>query len=187
MTSGHSKGAFSSLAGVALVLIGLIFLAQQFFGEWLGFLSWSFLWPLFVVIPGLAFFAAMLQGGKGASALAIPGSIITMTGVLLFYQNATGHWQSWAYAWALIAPTGVGFGRIIQGRRSENPFARREGRRLVAIGITLFLVGAIFFELVLNISGFASGLIGQLVLPVLLIVTGAFLVMSRRPRKGTWV
>jgi hypothetical protein len=187
MASRHSNGAFSALAGISLVLIGVVFLAQQFFGDSLNFISWSFLWPLFVVVPGLAFFAAMLQGGKRSGAFAIPGSIITITGVLLFYQNATGHWQSWAYAWALIAPTGVGIGRIIQGRWSENPFANRGGRRLVAIGLTLFIVGAIFFELVLNISGFASGLVGQLVLPILLIATGAYLVMSKRPHKGTLV
>src|SRR5262249_1802125 len=140
----HSNCPFSALAGVSLVLIGAIFLAQQFFGDSLGFLSFGFLWPLFVLVPGLAFFAAMLRGGKGASSLAIPGSIITIAGILLFYQNATGHWQSWAYGWALIAPTGVGVGRIIQGRWSGNPFAQRGGRRLVAIGLTLFLVGAVF-------------------------------------------
>jgi hypothetical protein len=174
----RSNNALSALAGVALVFLGVIFLAQQFFGESLRVVSWSVLWPLIILIPGLAFFAAMLQGGPGAGAFAIPGSIITITGALLLYQNATGHWQSWAYAWALIAPTGVGVGLVIQGNWSSSPRLVREGRRLIAIGFTLFVVGAIFFELIVNISGFANGLPGQLILPVLLILAGAYFLLA---------
>jgi hypothetical protein len=182
----RSNNALSALAGVALVVLGVIFLAQQFFGESLRVISWGFLWPLFILIPGLAFFAAMLQGGPPAGPFAIPGSIITITGALLFYQNATGHWQSWAYAWALIAPTGVGVGLVIQGNWNGSTRVVREGRRLIAIGLTLFVVGAIFFELVVNISGFANGLPGQIILPILLILAGGYFLVAGRPRREGW-
>jgi O-antigen/teichoic acid export membrane protein len=174
----------STVAGVFLVALGALFLVQQFAGDALPALSWRFLWPVFVIGPGLAFFAGMLQGGKRVGGLAIPGSIFTTTGLLLFYQNLTGHWHSWAYAWALVAPTSVGVGLMIQGWWTGSPKLVREGRRVMAIGLTLFLVGAVFFELVLNISGFASGSVGQFGLPILLIVIGAAIVLrGTRPRR----
>ena len=185
MNDRNDRGPLASLAGLGLVLLGVIFLAQQFAGDRLPIVSWTLLWPLFVIVPGLAFFAAMIQSGKSAGGLAIPGSIITITGLLLFYQNVTHHWQSWAYAWALIAPMGVGVGLLIRGGWTGSPVGTQAGSRLFAIGLTLFVVGAIFFELVLNISGFANGTLGRFVLPILLIVAGAFfLVNGRRDRRG---
>jgi hypothetical protein len=77
----------------------------------------------------------------------------------------------------------VGIGLLMQGWWSGRPTVEREGRRLIAIGLTLFVVGAIFFEFVINISGFASGEIGRLVLPVLLILSGGFFVLRGRSRR----
>jgi hypothetical protein len=164
-------------AGVGLVGLGAIFLLQEFFGTSLRFLSWSFLWPLFVVVPGLVLFAAMLHGGRSAAGLAIPGSIVTMTGLILLYQNTTSHWQSWAYAWVLIAPTSIGIGRAIQGWWTDRPHVIQDGRRLATAGVVLFLILAVFFELVLDISGLVDRSLGRFVFPLLLIAGGAFLVL----------
>jgi hypothetical protein len=81
-----------------LVALGTLFLLEQFFDFQLG----QWLWPLFIIIPGLLFFVGMLLGGKSAGPLAIPGSIVTTVGLLLLYQNTFNHFESWAYTWALM-------------------------------------------------------------------------------------
>ena len=43
----------------------------------------------------------------------VPASIVTGIGGLLYWQNATGRWESWSYAWALIvASVGVSIGFV---------------------------------------------------------------------------
>ncbi len=38
----------------------------------------------------------------------VPAAIVAGVGGLLYWQNATGNWASWAYSWALIP----GFSRV---------------------------------------------------------------------------
>jgi hypothetical protein len=107
-----------------------------------------------------------------------------MTGLILLYQNTTSHWQSWAYAWVLIAPTSIGIGRAIQGWWSDRPDTIRDGRRIATAGLILFAVLAIFFELVLDISGLVDRSLAGIILPVLLIGAGAYLVLRGNRRSG---
>lgn len=100
------------------------------------------------------------------------GCLITMTGLLLFYQNLTGHWASWAYAWMLIAPTAVGLGQWLYGTVSALPGTVKAGKNLVTIGLIMFGAGFVFFELLLNISGFTLGFAGW---GIFLILFGAFI------------
>ena len=57
-------------------------------------------------------FAIPPRGGLG---LAIPGAILAMIGFVLWYQASTGLYATWAYAWALVVPTGVGLGMLLYG------------------------------------------------------------------------
>jgi len=47
--------------------------------------------------------------------MAAVGGILTMVGVVLAVQEAYDLYQTWAYAWALVAPGGVGLGLTIYG------------------------------------------------------------------------
>jgi hypothetical protein len=51
------------------------------------------------------------------------------------------------------------------------------GRRLVLIGVVLFVVGAFFFELVVGISGFGFGL-DRFGWPLLLVIVGVMLLVG---------
>ena len=42
--------------------------------------------------------------GAISEGLAIAGSIVTVSGLILLIQDATAHYESWAYAWALVFP-----------------------------------------------------------------------------------
>ncbi len=177
MAHSNPQGRMSVLIGILLVGLGAIFLLGQFF----DFNFMRFLWPFFVIVPGLLFFVGMLLGGKQAGPLAIPGSIVTMTGLILLYQSITGHWESWAYAWTLIFPTSVGVGLVINGAWSEIERLRQTGMKWITGGLVLFLLSGMFFELLLGISG---GLVSNVIWPVLLILLGVFLLVRRSNRSA---
>jgi hypothetical protein len=175
--------ALRPVLGAGLVIFGSLFFLVQVGGLGVPAVSWRYLWPLFIIVPGLLLFLGALQGGPGAAGLAVPASIVTMVGLILLYQNTTHNWHSWAYAWALIAPTAVGIGRMIQGSLAGQPTVSEQGRRLVNVGLLLFLGFAVFFELVLNISHVVDRSLGAFVLPGLLIAAGAGII-ARESRRS---
>jgi hypothetical protein len=158
---------------IALVLIGLgvLFLFAQVF----NFSIFGTLWPFFVIIPGAAFLYFAGQGDKNQAGLAVPGAVITGTGVILLYQNVTGHWESWAYAW-LLYPVFVGMAIQYIGRRGGDRNAYQSGRGLVRWGGIAFIAGAVLFELVIFGKG---GFLGSFALPLLLIGVGVLLLLRR--------
>ncbi len=160
----------SLVFGAGFILFGLLMLAGQLLH--INFLD--LLWPFFIIVPGVALFlAALLASGKSGEPLAVVGSIITMIGSILLFQNVTGLWATWAYAWALIAPTSIGLGLLLWGAIKGHPDKVKEGLNLAGIGLVIFLVAGAFFELVLGVSGFG---LGPLALPFLLIGLGVLLI-----------
>jgi hypothetical protein len=154
--------------GVVLVVVGLFYFLVQVFG-----IDLSSGWPLFVIIPGLTLLiVGFVSLGTGA---AIPGGILTMVGLVLAYQNSTGNWASWAYAWPLVAPGGVGLGLFLQGFRERNPGLIRQGRNLMFIAALIFMVGFVFFESILDLSGMNNVPVVRAALPALFIVIGILL------------
>lgn len=159
--------------GTLLIGFGLISLASQVFHN---VLDWSFLWPLAIVIVGALFFAGMFLGGRSVSGLAIPGTIIGGIGLLLLYQNVTGHWESWAYSWALIVLL-VGLGIFLAGAYGRDEGQRQAGFKVMKIGFILFIIFGAFFEMVFSMDR-SLGLRGIL-FPSLLILFGLYLIVRR--------
>ena len=160
--------------GSILILVGAFFLLSQLFGIRLG----HYVWPFYIIVPGILLFILDLStAGKSGGVLANIGSVVTMTGLLLFYQNMADHFQSWAYGWALVAPTSIGLGQMVYGSLKGREQMVRAGKRLATIGFTIFLVGAVFFELIIGIGGFGIGRLGRFALPLLLIGVGAFFIL----------
>jgi hypothetical protein len=183
MDEHRTRGLAVAIVGLGLVGLGIFFLLGQVFHLDI----WGFLWPFFIIVPGLLFFAGMVALGKNGAALAVPGSIVTMVGMILFYQNVTGHWASWAYAWLLIFPTATGLGIAIAGLWSDEPKTVHSGTKMAGIGLLIFMLCAVFFEVLLNISGFRSGVVGQILFPLLIIGAGIavlVLALSARRRGG---
>jgi len=176
-----SQNAATAVIGIVLIGLGLLFLVTQF----LRISLWSLGWPFFVIIPGLMFFAGMIASGKGKNGgLAIPGSIITTTGLILLYQNVFHTWATWAYVWALIFPTAVGLGLIIEGLWDDHSHSVREGRQMMLIGLIIFVLAALFFEVIIGIQGRGFG---SYFWPLALIVVGVYLLVRRTtlaPRSG---
>ncbi|MEJ2758668.1 MAG: hypothetical protein P8046_09330 [Anaerolineales bacterium] len=135
------RGSFT--IGLIFILLGAWFLTVQFVpevGDWMERIAE---WPIWVIAPGAIFILAGLA--SGVTELMIPGSIISGIGGILYYQNETGDWESWAYIWALIivfVGIGIFLSHLFKGRFSK---AVEEGVPPMMTGLILFLIfGSIF-------------------------------------------
>ena len=164
-TNRSNTGAL--VGGTLLVVIGLLSLASRLIPG----LNWTFLWPFLVIGLGALFFVAMFAGGQQAAGFAIPGSIISGIGLVLLFQNITQHWESMSYFWTLIILF-VGAGIYIMGTYGHDEGQKQSGTRVMKVGLTLFIIFGIFFEMV-----FSS--FGNLIFPILLIALGVYLVLGR--------
>jgi hypothetical protein len=165
------SGVFIGL-GVLLIVLGALF----FVGQAIGFDLGRFEWPFFVIIPGLAVSGVGLAAGGTTGERITPlGAAVTTAGVILLYQSTANHFESWAYAWALVFPTSTGLGRMIYGSLKGRKEMVVTGGRSAAIGAALFLVGAFFFEMVVGISGFGLDRFGW---PLGLVIAGILLLVS---------
>lgn len=156
----------TALLGILLITVGIFF----FIGQWLNIDWGAATWPFYVIAPGLALMAWGLTQRDG-SGLTVAGSIVTMVGLVLLYQNTTGNWESWAYAWALVGPGGSGLGMLLYGTRSGNRKMARDGFWQILVAIGLFVAGFIFFEGIIGISGERLPL-PEWLLPVAIIAIG---------------
>lgn len=128
--------------GVLFVLIGAFSLAYQLVPGFQDLIDLSFDWP--VIIIGLGLFLLVLGLLVGAPGMAVPAMILTGIGGLLYWQNATGDWESWGYTWTLI-PGFVGVG-VFLAELLEGKFASaiQSGGWLVLISLIMFAIFSSF-------------------------------------------
>lgn len=139
----------------------------------LALMGIKLLWPLFIIGPGLLFLLPALTGGRNTAALSIPGTLITGTGLLLFLQNLTGYWESWAYAWTLYGIF-LGLGLMLMGAKLDDRTIVSVGRAHIWIGAIAFVGAAFLAEIILGI-GILGGGLGA----VLLVIAGAVLLLRQ--------
>lgn len=162
----------SVIGGIILILVGVFFLTLPLFPNLAGQIDIEQQWPLIIVAIGALFLLAALLG---TPRLAVPGSIITGIGLLLYYQNLNDAWETWSFAWTLI-PGFVGVGTILMyALQGEARTGFRQGGRLLIISLVLFAIfGALFG------GGIAFGQIW----PLILIGLGLWLLANNLFRTG---
>ncbi len=180
--SGFTPG--NLILGIILIVLGIVFLIGQVFNQVFNIHIGSYTWPFIVIVPGvLLYLAAFMTEARAGRGLAIAGSIVTAVGLLLFFQNVTNLWATWAYAWALVTPTAPGLGLALFSTLRGQGDQARQGLRLAAIGAVIFAAGAAFFEGLFGISGFNFFGLRGFCFPALLIVAGlAFILWNVLPR-----
>lgn len=152
--------------GILLVLAGILL----FVGQLLDVDVWALGWPFIIVALGVGMLVIGLFVNE-EQGLVVGGTVVTTVGLVLAYQNQTDHWESWAYAWALVGPAASGLGMMLWGFRSGSGNEIRNGTWGLLGGLALFVVGYLFFEGVIGISGERLPL-PDWVLPALIIAIG---------------
>jgi hypothetical protein len=161
--------------GALMIVVGVLALTVRVLR--VPDVPFSAVWPVLVLFPGVLLFAAALAIRR--LELAIPGAVVTVVGLLLAYQNATGHWRSWAYAWALVVPVAIGIAQLAIGLVTGDRGLVRTAGSVLMVGLGLFAVGMVVFEGLIGLSGWNLGVFGGVGVPVLLILFGAALVLRR--------
>jgi hypothetical protein len=154
------------VAGLLLILLGVWFMATQFVPELRAWMDIEYTWPLIIVGLGVLLLVVGLL--TGVPAMAVPACIVGGIGGLLYWQNATGNWESWAYVWTLI-PGFVGVGIVLSGLLGG------ETRQSVRGGIWLILISLVLFTVFGSFLG-GLGLLGPY-WPVLLIALGLLILV----------
>ncbi len=154
-----------------LIALGVWFTLVQIYPPVQQFAFGRYTWPFQVIGLGALFaLAGLLAWAPG---LMIPAAILAGMGGLLYYQNLTNNWGSWAYAWTLI-PAFVAVGLFLFGA-----LARKTG---ALIGAAWTLFGSL---LLFGIFGWALGglRIASMIWPALLILLGLLVLVMPRRRK----
>ncbi len=145
--------------GLILILVGVVFLLGQLMPGWWNWMG-PFSWPLIVVGVGLLLLIIGLISNQPE--LTVPACVVGGIGGLLYWQNSTGNWESWAYVWTLI-PGFAGLGVLLMG-------LVRGQMRQIWEGLGGILVSLVLFGIFASLFGGPVSL-GQY-WPVLLIVLG---------------
>ena len=163
---GVNKGA------TVLISAGILLLAVNL----LGIDLMNFLWPAFIVGPGLLMLWPSYQSTperqSGFSFLAIPGAVMVAVGLLLFLMNIVDHFESWAYVWPLVVAAGAA-GYDYMHRFEESTSRTEKVHKLIRSLVILFMALAVLFEL-LVFNSLGSWW------PVLLIGLGFYVYVNNR-------
>jgi len=157
--------------GFVLIAVGAVILLARFVGD--NFMAYA--WPLWIIVPGVLMLLSAFRGQRANLETAVPGAIVTGTGLILATMVVTGRWEAWAYAWALY-PTFAGTAMYMVGQRNGQEGVRLNGQRTAMSGLYLLIGFGLFFELF--IFGGLSGLLGSSIVPLALLAAGAYFVWS---------
>ena len=142
------------IIGSLLIALGALFTLEAF--GWVQ-LSWNFLWPLFLLLPGIIFHIGFFAGNNKNPGLLVPGGILTVYGILFIIMVFLG-WDLMKVLWPVF-PLGVALGLF-----ELYIFGSREPGLLIPVGI-LSLVGFGFLLInLLNIGG--GALIGLILIGI---------------------
>ena len=153
--------------GGALTLIGIggWFLAVELVPGLKAFASGEHTWPLPII--GIGVGLALIGLLTWSPGMMIPACIVGGIGGLLYYQNLTGDWESWSYAWALI-PGFVGAGILLTGLLTRQ-------RDAVLTGFWMAFISLLVFSIFGSFLGGAG--VVSVFWPVLVIALGVYVLL----------
>ncbi|HPE68445.1 MAG TPA: hypothetical protein P5560_03230 [Thermotogota bacterium] len=154
--------ASSIIFGILFITIGVLALLAVFtdFN-----LSWDFIWPIFVLGPGILFEISFFSGKEKDPGVLVPGGILLTVGIIM-YVNVFSGWQVMEFLWPLfIAAPAVGLFQLYW-------FGKREKGLLIPVGI-LSVISLIFLTGNLSRVSFF-----RFLLPAGLILVGLYLLLK---------
>lgn len=167
----------SLVLGLLLIVVGGWLIATRQVPALQEWLDENFIWPMYTIGAGLLILLiGLLNGSPG---LAVPASIVSGVGGILYYQELNNDYSSWSYMWTLI-PGFVGVGEILAGLLGEHTrYNLSRGLRKIVTSGVLFLV---FGTLLGGLS-----ILGPYGVPILIILLGLYILargFTRREESG---
>ncbi|MCA9379236.1 hypothetical protein KC640_02300 [Candidatus Dojkabacteria bacterium] len=163
--------------GIVLILVGIVWLVSNFVPDFE--INWNYIWPLFLLVPGLIMWAGFLLTRKKKEdvGMLIPANILTFL-ALTFYVNIIGndvfHIDGiWAFT-GFMYPLSIALAFFITWI-----FAREFGFLIPAfiLGVISLLIFCATSSVAL-IGGEATGQISALAWPTIIICLGTFILLS---------
>lgn len=163
-----AEKAGRAISGLILILLGVIFLLPSLFP---GFLGWSNIWPLFIVLFGAAFLAGWALTPEHDPGLAFVGTGATLVGLFLgLFAWGVIDWSRMGRWWPAFPMIG-GFSFLVLWAAGK---AKEPGVLVPALGG--ILTGLIAFAFTMNWVDWA---IAARWWPVLLILLGVMLIADK--------
>lgn len=139
---------------IAWTLIGLG--VALLLAEWLIAVPGSLAWPFMIIVPATFVAWVAFAARPVPISFAIGACVAIVVGLLLLYQEASGHWASWSYSWTLPVAA-VGIALAIAGIRGGKDDLVSRGTSLIALSSATFLVLGTMFDHVLFDMGDSRG------------------------------
>ena len=158
----------SITVGLVLIIIGAVLIIQKTIG--LSFDVWGYIWPLFLIIPGISLHMNFFSKKNDSGSLIVGGILVTYG--ILFFINALTQGE-YTEVLTFVYPMGIGIGFF-----ESYLFGEKKNSNLSLAIIFLFLalyilLRNVFPELV-NLRDY--------IIPGLLIILGIY-VLIRNMRK----
>jgi len=151
----RERNMVSIIFGAGLILLGILFLIGRFVGSFFHVDIGHFAWPFFIILPGLfLFLISFALERKAGLSVAMLGGMVATSGAILLVQNTFDLYASWAYAWALVAPTSAGLAMLVYGGLRGMSEQVKRGLNLTVVGLAIFVIAGFFFEMVIGLNGF---------------------------------
>lgn len=149
------------ITSFGLIGIGLILLALTIYSR--GEINLAL--PLVFLVLGGVFLLVIFylqQKRPWATFLFIPAALLIAFGIIFLFNQLTGDWTAWAYAWLLLV-SAIGIGMILTNRTQfMSPTVNLVGWGLTLGGVTFFAIFGVI----------AGGLFIKIIAPILLVLAG---------------
>ena len=134
------------VAGLMLLLIGLLVLSAGWIGDWVGAMGvegrWLAYWPLALIVLSLFFIGPALIGRRQhrrlRAGMAIPGALLLGAGTALLFSSLNDRWSAWSYLWTVI-PFSFGIGMYAAGWIADAPAFKWIGSGVAAGSVIAYL------------------------------------------------
>ena len=157
----------SPILGIALICIGVAGFFNYFLG--VNYFSMARLWPLFLLVPGIAFEYVFFVHKQNVGLL-VPGGILCTLGLTFLVQTFT-NWHFAAYCWPLyVLSPAVGLFQLYY-------FGERQAALLIPIGILTLVTILGFFNISLLWIGHSF------IWPAILVIIGLVLLFNPPKQK----
>ncbi|WP_392486189.1 LiaF transmembrane domain-containing protein [Haloimpatiens sp. FM7315] len=157
----------STIWGFVFIAFGAVLLLNQFFPN--NIINIEYLWPVFVLIPGLSMEIGYFSKKKNPGVL-VPGGILTVIGILFFFEVFTD-WRFSEYTWPFYLLS-VAFGLL-----QLYLFSKRNKGLLIPIAILTVIALSSFLSMIFN--NFLGWVDYSLVVPIIFILFGVYILAKR--------